>query len=139
MDERPFETLNVIPFVDIMLVLLTMVLTTANFIATGRIPVSLPQASRSQVEKHQDKTIELTANGDIYLDGASLSLEGLESQVRTLPAETSFLIRADRTMAFQKFVDVADLRDTEIRLRLVDRGNGDPCAIHLDWVRLVDG
>jgi biopolymer transport protein ExbD len=109
MDERPFDTLNVIPFVDIMLVLLTMVLTTANFIATGRIPVSLPQASRSQVEKHQDKTIELTASGDIYLDGASLSLDDLESRVRTLPAETSFLIRADRTLAFQKFVDVADL------------------------------
>ena len=44
MDEKPFESINVIPFVDIMLVLLTMVLTTATFISTGRIPVSLPQA-----------------------------------------------------------------------------------------------
>jgi biopolymer transport protein ExbD len=30
MDEKPFETINVIPFVDIMLVLLAMVLTTAS-------------------------------------------------------------------------------------------------------------
>lgn len=51
MDEKPFETINVIPFVDIMLVLLTMVLTTANFIATGRIPLALPQASQTKVEK----------------------------------------------------------------------------------------
>jgi biopolymer transport protein ExbD len=63
MDEKPFETLNVIPFVDIMLVLLTIVLTTANFIATGRIPVALPLASPAQVEKHQDKTIDLGVNG----------------------------------------------------------------------------
>jgi biopolymer transport protein ExbD len=56
MDEKPFETLNVIPLVDVMLAPLTMVLTTANFIATGRIPVSLPQATQAKVEKQKDKT-----------------------------------------------------------------------------------
>jgi biopolymer transport protein ExbD len=109
MDERPFETLNVIPFVDIMLVLLTMVLTTANFIATGRIPITLPQASRMQVEKHQDKMIELAANGDIYFDGEPLSKDAFESRLGTLPPDTSFLIRADRDLAFQGFIDVADV------------------------------
>jgi len=109
MDDKPLETLNVIPFVDIMLVLLTIVLTTANFIAVGRIPVSLPQASRSQVEKHQDKTIELSADGKIYFDEAVVSMDELQDRTRTLPAETSFLIRADRTITFQQFIDVADL------------------------------
>ncbi len=109
MDERPFETINVIPFVDIMLVLLTMVLTTANFIATGRIPVALPQASRSPVEKPQDRTITLSANGDIHLDGAAVSKDELEGRLGTLPPDTSFLIRADRNVVFQTFVDVADV------------------------------
>jgi biopolymer transport protein ExbD len=109
MDERPFETLNVIPFVDIMLVLLTIVLTTANFIATGRIPVSLPQASRSQVEKHQDKTVDLAVNGDIYFDGEPVSKDELESRLQAQPSDTSFLIRADRDITFQKFIDVADI------------------------------
>jgi biopolymer transport protein ExbD len=45
MDEEPFQTLNVIPFVDIMLVLLTIVLTTASFIATGRIPIAFAAGS----------------------------------------------------------------------------------------------
>jgi biopolymer transport protein ExbD len=107
MDERPFDTLNVIPFVDIMLVLLTIVLTTANFIATGRIPITLPQASQSQIEK-QDKMIELTAAGAIYLDGVPVSQSDLESQLSGLPSATSFLIRADKDIAFQKFIDVAD-------------------------------
>lgn len=109
MDERPFESLNVIPFVDIMLVLFTIVLTTANFIVTGRIPMSLPQASRAPIEKHQDKTIELNANGEIYFDGEIFTQDMFESRLRALPPETTFLVRADRTLAFQKFIDVADI------------------------------
>ncbi len=109
MDERPFENLNVIPFVDIMLVLLTIVLTTASFIATGRIPVALPQASRSQVEKHQDKIIQLVASGDIYFDNQPVSKDELEERLKSLPPDTSFLIRADRDLQFQKFIDIADM------------------------------
>ena len=109
MDERPFDTLNVIPFVDIMLVLLTIVLTTANFVATGRIPVALPKASKSQTETLQERTIDITAGGDIRFERARVSTEELESQLRMLPSGTSFLIRADRTVELQKFVDVADV------------------------------
>jgi biopolymer transport protein ExbD len=109
MNERPFENINVIPFIDIMLVLLTMVLTTANFIVTGRIPVSLPQASPTKVEKQQNKTIELPADGTVYLDGAPVPGDGFESRLKDLPPETSFLIRADRNLPFQKFIEVADV------------------------------
>lgn len=109
MDEKPFETLNVIPFVDIMLVLLTMVLTTASFIATGRIPVSLPQASPMKTEQQKDTLIEITASGDIHVDGAGLALTELQGRLGTLPKDTLILIRADRSIAFQRFVDVADV------------------------------
>lgn len=109
MNEEPIDTLNVIPFVDIMLVLLTIVLTTTSFIATGRIPVALPQATHSQVEKQQDKTIELAVGGGIYFESEPVSKEQLADRVKALPRETPFLIRADRAIAFQQFIDVADL------------------------------
>ena len=109
MDEQPINSLNVIPFVDIMLVLLTIVLTTASFIATGRIPVALPQTSHAQSEKKQDKMIELAAGGVIYFDGVEVSKDGLADRAKSLPADTSFLIRADRAIAFQQFIDVADV------------------------------
>ncbi len=109
MDEQPFESLNVVPLVDVMLVLLTIVLMTASFIVTGRIPVTLPQASHSQVEKQENKTIDLTAVGDIYFDGGQLSKDEFESRAKALPPQTSFLIRADRATPFQKFIDVADV------------------------------
>jgi biopolymer transport protein ExbD len=109
MNDRPFETINVVPFIDIMLVLLAIVLTTANFIVTGRIPVSLPEASPTKIEKHQDKTIDLPVDGTIYFDGALVSADALASRVGALPPDTSFLIRADRNLAFQKFIDIADM------------------------------
>jgi biopolymer transport protein ExbD len=109
MDDQPIGTMNVIPFVDIMLVLLTIVLTTANFIATGRIPVSLPQASRSQVEKHQDKTIDIAANGNISFDGQPVSKEELEGRAKGLPPSTTFMVRADRDLPFQGFIGVLDI------------------------------
>jgi len=109
MDEQPIDTLNVIPFVDIMLVLLTIVLTTASFVATGRIPVTLPQASQAQVEKLEGKTVDITSDGAIYFDDHPVSTAELESRAKELPPGTSFLIRADRNVVFQKFVDVADI------------------------------
>jgi biopolymer transport protein ExbD len=42
MKMKRIDTINVIPFIDIMLVLLVMVLTTATFIKTGLIPSISP-------------------------------------------------------------------------------------------------
>jgi biopolymer transport protein ExbD len=109
MDEEPIDTLNVIPFVDIMLVLLTIVLTTASFIATGRIPIALPQTAHAETNKQKDKTIELTVGGAIYFDGEQVTKDSLAEKARDLAPETSFLIRADRAIQFQQFVDVTDV------------------------------
>jgi len=109
MNDEPIGTLNVIPFVDIMLVLLTIVLTTASFIATGRIPVALPQTAHAETGKQQDKTIELAVGGAIYFDGEQVTKETLTERAKGLPPETSFLIRADRAIQFQQFVDVTDV------------------------------
>jgi biopolymer transport protein ExbD len=109
MDEKPFDSMNVIPFVDIMLVLLTIVLTTSSFIATGRIPVHLPQASKSVTETDKVVTIELTLSGYVYLEGKATTLDGLRAATEPLKRDTAFLIRADRDITLQRFIDVTDV------------------------------
>jgi len=109
MDEKPFDTINVIPFVDIMLVLLTIVLTTSSFIASGHIPIHLPQASATVEEAMQAKMIELNARGDIHLEGVALSAVEFSARLQALPKDTPFLIRADKDVALQYFIDVADV------------------------------
>ena len=49
MKPRRAEGLNIVPFIDVMLVLLAIVLSVSTFIAKGKIPINLPQADN--VEK----------------------------------------------------------------------------------------
>jgi hypothetical protein len=41
---KRMDQINVIPFIDVMLVLLAIVLTTATFLIEGRLPIRLPAA-----------------------------------------------------------------------------------------------
>jgi biopolymer transport protein ExbD len=108
MEEKQFDYINVIPFVDIMLVLLTIVLTTSTFIATGGIPVNLPKASKNQEQPLKVRTIEIDRQGSIFFNGNPVSVESLLAAIRTLDRSTPFLIRADKELALQNFVDVLD-------------------------------
>lgn len=50
------EPLNIVPFIDIMLVLLAMVLSISTFIAKGEIQINLPQSESSQASGEKEKT-----------------------------------------------------------------------------------
>ncbi len=110
MNEKEFDTMNVIPLVDVMLVLLTIVLTTASFIATGAIPVDLPQTEkRSSPKVQRERTIiEINSEGEIFLASVRISLEELKRAVADLPRSTVVEIRADRRISLQVFVSVLE-------------------------------
>lgn len=112
MEEKEFDYINVIPLVDVMLVLLTIVLTTSTFIATGIIPVELPKASKTQVETFKTQTIEIDKNGNIYLNSKPVSLSNLRSYLISINKEIPVLIRADKDIRLQMFVDVLDIVKT---------------------------
>ena len=108
MDEKPFESMNMIPFIDIMLVLLTIVLTTSSFIASGRIPLNLPQASDESTETPELEIIEIDSRGGIRHSWGPVSLEQLDERLAGLNRDSPLLLRADKTIQLQRFVDVAD-------------------------------
>jgi len=108
MDEKEFDFINVIPFIDIMLVLLTIVLTTSTLIVQGVIPLQLPQVSH--VQDHTLKTLAIDVNreGEVFLAGRPVSMEDLITQLKGHDRKTPILIRADRAMILQIFVNVLD-------------------------------
>jgi len=108
MEEKEVSYINVIPFVDIMLVLLTIVLTTSTFIATGGIPVQLPKASQNPVETVKVQTIEIDRSGAIFYHGIRQTLPDLQKTLMPLDRKTPFIIRADRDIPLQGFVDLLD-------------------------------
>jgi biopolymer transport protein ExbD len=106
---KPLSQINVIPFIDVMLVLLAIVLMTATFVAQGKIPVDIPETAQTEALP-TDATLELTIDeaGALYLDGAESALEVLALRLEDTPRETPVLLRVDRRAAFEHFVAVIE-------------------------------
>jgi len=108
MEEKEVSVINVIPFIDIMLVLLTIVLTTSTFIAQGSIPVQLPKATAGGKAALQGHTIEISGDGRLFLDGKQSSVAALKQSLSGVDRNAPVLIRADKALALQGFVEVLD-------------------------------
>lgn len=105
-----FDSINVIPFIDIMLVLLVMVLTTATFIKQGIIPVDLPTAQAKASEKKQDEvSILVDAKGEIYFQKEKVTLKKLEENLKEISKKSVVVLKSDKTSKFQDFVAVMDI------------------------------
>ena len=105
------EPLNIVPFIDIMLVLLAMVLSISTFIAKGEIQINLPQSESNQASGEKEKPIlvQVNAEGEFYWDGQSVSVENLEDKVKALNSNDRVLMRIDKESKFDSFVQVIDL------------------------------
>ncbi|MEN6475982.1 MAG: biopolymer transporter ExbD [Syntrophaceae bacterium] len=112
MDEREFDFINMIPFIDIMLVLLAIILTTSTFVAAGAIRVDLPKVAGKHESATKVYVVEIACTGDIFYQGAAVDVAGLGRAIGTLPRDTAFLIKADRNLKLQSFVEVLDLVKT---------------------------
>ena len=107
---KPMSAMNVIPFIDVMLVLLAIVLTTATFVAQGRIPVTLPQAADADSPGPAARVeITVTRDGRCFVDAEETPLERLGERLDGLGREARVVLRVDEQAAFRDFVAVIDL------------------------------
>ena len=107
---KPLASMNVIPFIDIMLVLLVMVLTTATFIRQGIIPVDLPEAKSSDKKSdNKEVTIYVTKKGEIFLDKEKMELPELQTRLAKISKKDTVVLRSDKESKFQDFVHVMDI------------------------------
>ena len=125
---KPLSQINVIPFIDVMLVLLAVVLTTATFVAQGKIPVALPSATQAEPLPELLK-LELTidADGQLYIEQQAASLDELDTRLADAADGLHLLLRVDESTAFVHFVAVVDLlkaRDMENLSIVTKRGGG---------------
>jgi biopolymer transport protein ExbD len=106
--ERELDQINVIPLVDVMLVLLVIVLTTATFISTGQIPVDLAKAKEAGDRQDTPLVITLTADGRLFLNDQPVGEDGLNSALASQPRQSLVVVRADRVTVLERFVKVVD-------------------------------
>jgi biopolymer transport protein ExbD len=100
--------INVIPLVDVMLVLLVIVLTTATFISTGQVPVNLAKAKETSARKDAPIVVTMTAEGGLFLNDRPVAEGGLPVLLQPHPKESPVVVRADRVTVLERFVGVVD-------------------------------
>lgn len=96
MIQKKIEGINIIPFIDIMLVLLVVVLMSATFVSRGSIPVNLSRAEGELEDKSlQEREVTIRADGELYFEGKMVSFTEMKQRISELNRETSIVIRAD--------------------------------------------
>jgi biopolymer transport protein ExbD len=106
--DRELDQINVIPLVDVMLVLLVIVLTTATFISTGQVPVNLAKAKEVGDRKDVPIVITLTADRKLYVNDRPVEEGGLSSALSSQSQDSAVVVRADKVTLLERFVSVVD-------------------------------
>jgi len=111
---KKFDSMNVVPFIDIMLVLLVIVLTTSTFIARGIIPVDLSEAKAS-IPLKEIKTVVITIKPDdhIFFDKEEIDKDNIIERLHTYKKNTVININCDKHSQFEHFVYVLDILKKE--------------------------
>ncbi|VAW83247.1 Tol biopolymer transport system, TolR protein [hydrothermal vent metagenome] len=115
---KPMAEINVVPYIDVMLVLLIIFMITAPLLTQG-IKVSLPQASSEPIEAEQLEPLVLTvdAKGLFYLDVGenkdepvdnSTLLERVSAVLRNKP-DTPVYVRGDHHVDYGTVVNAMSL------------------------------
>ena len=108
---KKFDEINIIPFIDIMLVLLAIVLITASFISQGKIQVNVPKASSTVAFKSDElaKLLTVTADKQLYFNDKPISQEALEKEIMGWNKDQKVTLKIDADASFQDFVTITDM------------------------------
>ncbi|GAA6922521.1 TonB system transport protein ExbD [Helicobacter pylori] len=109
---RRGDGLNVVPFIDIMLVLLAIVLSISTFIAQGKIKVSLPNAKNAEKSQPNDQkvvVISVDEHDNIFVDDKPTNLEALSAVIKQTDPKTLIDLKSDKSSRFETFISIMDI------------------------------
>ncbi len=111
--KKLMSDINVVPYIDVMLVLLVIFMITAPLLSQG-VKVELPKAAAKPVENQGRETLVVTVDrtGQYFLDDRRISPEDLRKKVAAilrLRPETPVLIRGDRQVDYGQVVKAMTL------------------------------
>ncbi len=105
------DGLNIVPFIDIMLVLLAIVLSISTFIAQGKIAVDLPSPNSAEQSKEDDKKVSVVIDKDnkFFIDDVEISENELKDKLNAVDIKTLIELKSDKNSKFDSFVKVIDI------------------------------
>jgi biopolymer transport protein ExbD len=110
----PMAEINIIPLVDITLVLLIIFMATTAFVKESGINLNLPRAKNAAAAAEDNKAIDvaLTRDGGIYLSGKASSEEEVQRVMSAAAARnpnTRVIIKGDENVAYKRIIAVMDM------------------------------
>lgn len=109
----PMSEINVTPFVDVMLVLLIIFMVAAPLLTVG-VPLNLPEtdANPLPIEQEAPLTINIAADGKIYIQKTEISFADLTLRLPAIAAEREgdrVYLRADTALNYGRVAEVMGL------------------------------
>ena len=108
-NDAGMNEMNLIPLIDIMLVLMIIFLVTAT-VANPSIPLTLPKTTADIVDPPPKAiTVSINANGEVAWDNQLISLEELQTRVNEageLETKPTVQLRADKESRYDMVAQV---------------------------------
>lgn len=111
-EDSVIAEINIVPFVDIVLVLLITFMLTSSAIARSSISVELPSAANADSTATSSLNVVLNREGELFIDGEARTYQQLAKHV----AEASWndkslqaVISADRGIDYGRVIQVIDI------------------------------
>lgn len=111
---REEPEINLIPMIDVLLVILLFLMVTTTFSHLSQLSINLPQATEKAVDKPQGIDVAIDAAGHMAVNGQMLPATGLDSissalkQAAGSNSSPMIVISADARATHQSVVDVME-------------------------------
>lgn len=105
----PMSEINIIPLVDVMLVLLVIFIITAP-VMTHAVKVDLPKLSSVPEEQKPDSiSVSITNDGNLFSNDKPVTMNQLVAQMKSLAARddrASVHLRADKQSRYERIAEI---------------------------------
>ena len=111
-EDEPISQINIVPFVDIVLVVLIIFMVTAPLVLKPSIDINLPKASTGDESPTTPLNITVARDGQVLLNGKVSSMEDITvyttQLVQTQP-ETAAILAADKDVTLERLTEIIDI------------------------------
>lgn len=108
----PIAEINMIPLIDVSLVLLIIFMVMTPFLVQQQVSVHLPKSVAGNESPDRPIIVLIQKQGDLSLNGHAVSISTLESELKPLlgpKRDRPVMIQADKDIALQQVVSVMDI------------------------------
>ena len=110
-EDEPIASINIVPLVDIILVVLIIFMVTAPMVLKPSIDINLPKSASGDESPSTPVNIAISASGTLSLNGQQTTLEQISAFAAKMVAEkpdTAAILQPDRTVTMEQLTALID-------------------------------